>query len=70
MFAPQKVPPLKIFDHVIACDLWFVLPPPIKNPGYACGYNGYLPSITVTSNQNWGDMTKRAGELVKAILAR
>ena len=22
--------------------------PPIKNPGYAYGYNGYLPPITVT----------------------
>ena len=55
IFAPQKVPPLKISDHVIACDLWFVLP--IKNPGYAYGYNGYLPSITVTSNQSWAPAT-------------
>ena len=23
IFAPQKVPFLKIFDDVIACDLWF-----------------------------------------------
>ena len=26
------------------------LAPPIKNPGYACGYNGYLPPVTVTSD--------------------
>ena len=35
IFAPQKVPFLKISDDVIACDLWFS--PPIKNPGYAYG---------------------------------
>ena len=37
IFAPQKVPFLRIFDDVIACDLWFCPPPPfpIKNPGYA-----------------------------------
>ena len=35
--------------------MWFVVcpPPPIKNPGHAYGYNGYLPSITVSSNQSW-----------------
>ena len=33
IFAPQKVPFLKIYDDVIACDLLFG-PPPIKNPGY------------------------------------
>ena len=32
--------------HVI-CDLG---PLPIKNPGYAYGYNGYLPPVTVTSD--------------------
>ena len=26
------------------------LPPQIKNPGYTCGYNGYLPPVTVTSD--------------------
>ena len=36
IFAPQKVPFLKISDDVIACDLRFG-PPPIKNPGYAYG---------------------------------
>ena len=46
IFAPQKVPLLKISDDVIACNLWFG-PPPIKNPGYAYGY---LPPITVTSD--------------------
>ena len=25
-------------------------PPPSQNPGYAYGYNGYLPPVTVTSN--------------------
>ena len=34
IFAPQKVPFLKIFDDVIAYDLWFA-PPPIENPRYA-----------------------------------
>ena len=34
IFAQQKVPFLKNFDDVIACNLWFG-PPPIKNPGYA-----------------------------------
>ena len=37
-------------DDVIACDLWFGSHP-IKNPGYAYGYNGYLPPVTVTSDQ-------------------
>ena len=36
-FGPQKVSLLKISDDVIACDLWFGLPP-IKNPGYVYGY--------------------------------
>ena len=27
IFAPQKVPFLKISDDVIACDLWFGPPP-------------------------------------------
>ena len=31
---PQKVPFLKIFDDVIACDLWFGTPL-IQYPGYA-----------------------------------
>ena len=35
-FAPQKLPVLKIFDDVIAGELWFGTPP-IKNPGYAYG---------------------------------
>ena len=30
----KKVSCLKISNNVIACDLWFGLPP-IKNPGYA-----------------------------------
>ena len=34
IFVPQKVTLSKIFDDVIACNLWFG-PPPIKNPGYA-----------------------------------
>ena len=25
-------------------------PPPHQNPGYAYGYNGYLPPVTVTSD--------------------
>ena len=29
------------------CVVWT---PPIKNPGYAYGYNGYLLPITVTSD--------------------
>ena len=29
IFAPQKVPFLKFFDDVIACDLWFA-PPQLK----------------------------------------
>ena len=49
IFAPQKIPVLKISDDVIACDLWFGSPP-IKNSGYAFGYNGYLPPVTVTSD--------------------
>ena len=36
IFAPQKVPPSKLSDDVIACDLWFAPLPPIKNPGYVC----------------------------------
>ena len=34
IFVSQKLPLLKIFDDVIACDLWF-RPLPIKNPKYA-----------------------------------
>ena len=34
IFAPQKLPFSKISD-VIACNLWFGPPFPIKNPGYA-----------------------------------
>ena len=34
IFAPQKVPILKISDDVIACDLWLGSPPN-QNPGYA-----------------------------------
>ena len=30
IFAPQKVPFLKNFDDVIACDLWFGPPPPYQ----------------------------------------
>ena len=40
---------LKISDVVIACDLWFG-PLPIKNPGYTCGYYGYVPPVAVTSD--------------------
>ena len=36
IFAPQKVPLLKISNDVNACNLWFG-PPPIKNPGYTYG---------------------------------
>ena len=35
IFAPQKVTLLKISDDVIACDLWFGPPPPIKNLDFA-----------------------------------
>ena len=35
IFVRQKLRLLKIFDNVIACDLWF-RSPKIKNPGYAC----------------------------------
>ena len=35
IFAPQKVPLLKISDDLIACDLWFAPLPPIKNPANA-----------------------------------
>ena len=31
IFAPQKVPLLKIPDDVIACDLWFAPPPNQKS---------------------------------------
>ena len=34
IFVPQNLPVWKIFDDVIACDLWF-RPPPIKISGYA-----------------------------------
>ena len=37
IFATQKVPFSKISDEFIACDFWFGLLPPIKNPGYASG---------------------------------
>ena len=37
-FAPQKLPLLKIFDDVIAGELWFG-PHPIKNLGYANAMN-------------------------------
>ena len=47
ILAPQKVPLLKIFDHVIAWYLWFATPQ-IKNPSYAYGYSGYLLPVTVT----------------------
>ena len=50
IFVPEKVPLLKIFDDVIACNLWFAPSPPIKNFGQAYGYNGYLPPVTVTSD--------------------
>ena len=39
IFAPQKVPFLKISDDVIACHLWFGPPPPIKNPSYAYAWD-------------------------------
>ena len=47
IFAPQKLPLLKISDDVIERNLWFG-PLPIKNLGYAYGYNGYSPPVTVT----------------------
>ena len=37
---------MKIFDDVIACDLWFGIPP-IKNPGYA--YAGNYRPIAIAS---------------------
>ena len=46
IFAPQKVPFLKISDDVIACDLWFG-PPPIKNPGYAYALEEPLARVDV-----------------------
>ena len=49
IFAPQKVLLLKIFDDVIACNLWFG-PFSIKNLVYAHGYNSYLPPVTVTAD--------------------
>ena len=52
IFAPQKVPFLKISDDLIACDLWFgPPPPPIKNAGYAAyAYARY--GITILGNYN------------------
>ena len=41
ILARQKVHVLKISDDVIECDLWFG-PSPIKNPGYAYGYEGQI----------------------------
>ena len=49
IFAPQKVPFLKISDDVIACDLWFG-PPPIKNPGYA--YAWPRPFLSLASRES------------------
>ena len=46
-FASHKGPLSKIFDDVITYNLWFGHPP-IKNPGYACGDNDYLPPLRVT----------------------
>ena len=37
-------------DDVIECNLWFTPLPPNKNPGYAYGYDGDLPPVTVTSD--------------------
>ena len=50
IFAPQKVPLLKIFDDVIACYLWFAPSPQLKILATPYGYNGYLPPVTVTSD--------------------
>ena len=59
IFDPQKVPLLKTSDDVIACDLWFELPP-IKIPGYAysthrhyldtTSLSGFLVPMVSTSN--------------------
>ena len=47
IFAPQKVPLLKISDDVITCNMWFAPPTPaIKNPVYTYGN---LSPVTVTS---------------------
>ena len=45
-FAPQKLSLLKIFDDVIADDLWFGSPP-IKNPDYAYGVNCFVECRTL-----------------------
>ena len=41
IFVPQKVPLLKIFDDVIACDLWFG--PPYQPKILATPINWRLP---------------------------
>ena len=35
VFAQPKNSSFEVSDDVIACDLWFGPPPPIKNPGNA-----------------------------------
>ena len=49
IFAPQKVPLLKISDDVIACNLWFA---PLQSKTWLrlCGYNRYLSPVTITSD--------------------
>ena len=44
IFVPQKVPLLKIFDDVIACDLWFG--PPYQSKILATPMNRRLPEKT------------------------
>ena len=38
IFALAKNSSFKVSDYVIACDLWFGVPPLIKNPGYAYAF--------------------------------
>ena len=42
MSLPKKNPSFEASDDVIACDLWFGPPPPIKNPGYTDGFEDLM----------------------------
>ena len=44
-FAQYEFPVLKNFDNVIASELWFGPPPPIKNPGYAYAPHHWQPRV-------------------------
>ena len=56
IFAPQKLPVLKISDDVIACDLG----PPIKNPGYAYGVRGFYHQPNSSLRGWWVKFEKKS----------